>query len=1248
MRKLVLLLLLVPFLPLSAVEEEVPSFPYLRSKEFITADFDALLKRWADFIEKNPNSYVSWFLLKQIDDNYDRMTDWRGVEPALEKALAAKLTNGFLSYAYKKSLQEIYRTRGLRERADALNAFEGAVTDFFYVGSFGTELGDGAVFETFEPETDVLTANPNTLKKEYLSFDGTTILRWRKPVVHKPLESPYVHFETQGYGGLTYAVAQFVSQTECDALLHFSADSYIKVFFNGHPVYEFDSERHHRPNTVILPVRVRKGHNQILLKTTQYSVKMFLRDLKGFPLKGLSFETEPVLHPVKVEENPRFEGEYEKGLLDYYRKRYEKNPDDVDTAIAYAYLLRGENMDIRALEVLEDALKKNPEDPILCYFAARMYDSAYHCPEAWRHSKARTLIEKALKKEKHFVIAREMLSEFLVQKERHEKAVEVLRGLLEAGIKRMPIYQRIANICSQKSWVREQIQAVKAAEALNPNARWVLSFWSGYYAEGGNTQKAREFERRYYELFSGGDSYALYKARIAEEDGNIDEAIRIYQEFARRYPKSTRYKFYIAQLLEQAGRYREAIRYYKILFEEHPDQVNPTSICESLARLYRLLGDREGAVEWLQKLLLFSPADWSTRRYIQYLKGEEEDFSKEYSLSEDEIEGLMKESPTAEMYPRSNILTLLDEEITLVLPSGATSSYTHTIEKLLKEEGKEELGVTWGGGEIKILRTVTPDGKKYEPTPMGYGFAMTNLCKGAFVEKKYRGDGYSTIGLETTSWHEDNFLSFYRPCHCKRIVIIFKKGRYTKEQEELLEKFGRKAVYPAERLKLRLRNFVGRDNLSFEVLEKEDSVVYIFTAKELKVEEQERATVPQKEIFPNMEFVAEKKEPERSFCKLKGVLRNSSVVPTRLIREQARKITEGADTLFKKVRRLYDWCHKELKEGGYASHAHAILIEKAGDRNTLFWAFLNALEIPYSLVVSTYHLESGGAEEWEKELVVDNFYTSTPMFLFEEGGERLFATLDIRYIPLGKVPESYQGAPAFIVNDDELRFIYLPREPLHKRMEEKVTMEIDLATQTCTGRCEYRSAYYYERKSEYAKRSKEDLRRELEMELGARFPGMRLKSFDLPELKTVGTPLIIEFVCEVPTLLVKRADGNYDINTFIKPLLVQRRYAGKPERKYPMKIYQTYINDEVSTVKLSDDYEVVSIPKTEIIDSPFGFYSLSFSFDEQQMKIKVGRYFAIYAPRISLNEYPDFLKFARRIDELEMRRIVVKKKSTDE
>lgn len=101
----------------------------------------------------------------------------------------------------------------------------------------------------------------------------------------------------------------------------------------------------------------------------------------------------------------------------------------------------------------------------------------------------------------------------------------------------------------------------------------------------------------------------LYEAIIAEHAGNITEAERILAEMTDKYgeswfPWSSRADFYARH-----ARYAEAVEFYTEA-TRRSDPPRYTDNWDSLAQIYRILGDREKAREACENVLKMLKEDW--------------------------------------------------------------------------------------------------------------------------------------------------------------------------------------------------------------------------------------------------------------------------------------------------------------------------------------------------------------------------------------------------------------------------------------------------------------------------------------------------------------------------------------------------------------------------------------------------------------------------------------------------------------
>jgi len=329
---------------------------------------------------------------------------------------------------------------------------------------------------------------------------------------------------------------------------------------------------------------------------------------------------------------------------------------------------------------------------------------------------------------------------------------------------------------------------------------------------------------------------------------------------------------------------------------------------------------------------------------------------------------------------------------------------------------------------------------------------------------------------------------------------------------------------------------------------------------------------------------------------------------------------------------------KEIKSGWGGGEAHAILLEKSGDRQTLFTAFLNALGIKHDTVVlgpspTTY-------QEIEWDIPRKSYFSSTMMRVLPKGHSPIFVTMHTRYLPLGKIPERLQGSPVYIPDRGLENMPLMPQESADE-VADKEFFAVNLKTLTCSARLEYPAAYSYGRKEYYKDLPVRERKQEIERLANSFFPGAIVEQYELPGLETVGRMFEVRFDCKAPNFLTAKEDGSIVAKTAVKPLNLQERYADKAARKFDMILFSRQLSRTQAVIDTGGMYEIRELPKDLYIRNDFGNYALSFK--REGSLIKVSRSLTLVPQRIKVDRYHDFLDFCRTIDEAEMGRIILEK-----
>ena len=1233
----------VVLIPFSARAQEENLFPGLSSDEFGKNNFDALFELYTRQILSSPDSPCAELALSLILDYKERFSDFDRLEPVIEEVLQKDLQNGRNKQFYKSVLARFYKKRGLKEKVEELNLTEGYVRDCLFIGPFGVCRSASNDVE-YEIEKDFVKSVPDEkiLEKNYTGTNRFRKLVWEKfpAMLYKKTAWADVS-EHMREGGLAYVLIQFESPQEKVLVLDIDIASSFKVWFNRSLLLSADRIRERLPRNFFVPVLASKGWNQILLKLPNASFALRISDIDGNAAKGLKLEKEKVYHPVGSA--GKVAGlVFKAGALAYYDKLVNGGNRSPEALCALSYFLGEEGLYVEALDAAEEAAKLAPDNLNIPFLLAAQFERARHYSAEMRKSKAREIYTKILEKDSNFVPAREKLASYLTEDDKPEKAVEEYEKIFGGGLANFYTRAQLSDIYKSQKWQYEELAQIKEMEKSRPNSETVVDYWRDYYYGVGNPEKRFEFEQKYYSINQTGDRLKHVTAYRHLMHGELQSALEIYTQLARDNPEETSYVAQIAGIYRDLGKFEEAVAQYRKLLEMHPESAY---YYVSIGDIFREQGNIENALQNYRKALLIEPGNHQLRRYTQYLQNEDEDFSKEFAIRDEELKQMIAQAGAKEKYPKAKNLAILDETVTLIQADGSSSSYVHEVHKILEYSGKDVPSISTPPlrDEIQEVRTILPDGTILEPPSVYGSFTMPGLCENACIEYSYRTDSSrprSPFGYETDKFYYQD-PSLDEPFILSRQIIIVKKQHQEKSDVDFLSSLGLLPNSVLDEMQPVAKN-IPPEKIKVTKLEKPDCTVFIWEARDMPRVEDE-ALRPHMDEFLSFSYLVTKRTWERLNEAFKDRQVRDDIKLTPLITETAKKLTEGKSTQLDIVKALYEFCHQEIKLGAGAPEAHAVLLEKEGDRDSLFLAFLKASGVEFEVaLVGSDPLSTSPPVEWD---IPRYDYFSLPLVLVKpKGSAPIWCFPSIRYLPLGKIPETIQGAPAFFPDEKQGKIVFLPREPLDE-MSEKQSFSIDLADLTVTGKIVMPSAFFYAFKEHYKDQPREERRKFIERMANRFFPGAVLdaQKSSMPDLEVIGKPFQMDFVCTAPNLLtLKKETGEVTARTGMEPLKMQTNYVEKPERELPLFIRSSHLSRVEIQIDLKNQYELKKLPQDLILDTEFGYYALTFSQDGQ--KIQVKRTFNLLPQRIKKEKYPDFIKFCSKIDEAELARIVLAEK----
>ena len=321
----------------------------------------------------------------------------------------------------------------------------------------------------------------------------------------------------------------------------------------------------------------------------------------------------------------------------------------------------------------------------------------------------------------------------------------------------------------------------------------------------------------------------------------------------------------------------------------------------------------------------------------------------------------------------------------------------------------------------------------------------------------------------------------------------------------------------------------------------------------------------------------------------------------------------------------------EGQGGSLSDEASQVLARRRGNRNLLLEAVCKSLGLEARLAV----VRPFGVSAEPQRFPRPDLY-GYAVVRARAGGKTFWLDLNTRYAPFGVIPEQVRGQEALVLPEpgESPEATRTPEQTGDegRRMDVKIDIEPGGdATVTATER-------YLGFEAAAAKGSLERLdakarRQAVEQALARGFPG-----FVLEELRIVGErqaeePLSLEYRGRVPAL-ARVAGGQAVIEMPIYPLRLGARWVSRGSRTLPLLVP----SDDRTTVRIDvlppEGMRAVPGPAGEVV-TPFGSFRRTES--ERYGHLVREDHFELHRGRIAPGQYPDFVRFAGAVDEIQGR-----------
>ncbi len=1186
--------------PALAADPPVPAALFGSEAE-AKGDFDAWYRELLGAVAADPSSPYASIAVEKVRALRDYARDPAQLEALLDPVHARGVRDPEMQELVADLLAARARARGEFERAETYGGDDGYVARFAVTGPFGWD-DPVLVHRAYGPEQGAL--DPGAA---YETDAGT--VRWLALPQLGPSVwvSPYDQIRQHGVG-VAYAVARVRSTTARDVALKVLCSQSFAVFVNGRAVTVADRGHDAVPNPVWCAARLEAGSNVLLVKLVgRGSFAIKLADAEtGAPLRDvevgdpLAAAPQPAAGPAPAERR--------------YRTPYEQldvlaDGGDALRLAAAATALDDAGREWPAYERWEAAAASSATLPpaaranVLAAYG-RFLAGFDPLPPVQRKLRARQAFQDALTAYPKHHSATLRLARYQDEDDHPDAAMRALTAYVADNPTALA-WETIAEVAKGRSWEREAIEAAEQALALAPHAAGMQRFLAEYDRRYGNEQRYAERMQALLATDASDTDAADELIRSLRARGRDEEALATLRGLVARRPDWLGYRRQIAATLRALHRYDESLAIWRELEALVPEE---EGYPEEIGELLDLQGDTQGALAAYRRSLAlrgFQPNLW---RAIQRITGESEDFAKRF---EPDVEQILAELPDTEtlraQHPKAVAVTVLDHNVTRVLPDGAASSIVHMIYKLLDEKGVQKYDSLSNSGEVLLVRVIQPDGTVMMPTGLGgRSFNLEGLVPGSIIEHRFlmhQAAGRQGYEGGQFFFQDFEFRQNPNPVLLSRDVVVSDEGH---------------------ELPVSKHNYAGDP----AVVRFDGKVATIWEKRDMPRIEWEQGMPEKEEIVPYVDYSP---PPRATDANWELLSRRDDSKGSPLLDARLAAITQPGMGDTAKLHAIYDFVNTEITgDFGVGSGPTAILLEKAGDRGQLFEAFVRAAGIPY---------RQGHAMAWRGEnqdLTRPNSSLFGGSFLWLEprDGAPVAFFMGARQAPFGVVPDPYRGSFAFLSSAEggEIRLL----EPGGPSTDNGATFRIQLGAQPedtrVRGDVVYRSLSAYRFKRQLQQTPQDDRRKFAEGQMSGFFANPTLESYDLPGLDTRGRPLTISLVATMPQYLTRQGD-RLVASLGLPESNMTGRFVHRPERVYDLVLN---VRDDVVhefTIELGDAFEVVKLPPDHVSVQALGTYSLTWRLSGTTIRVR--RELHLQPARYSPERYADFVAWCKGIDDAE-------------
>ena len=562
---------------------------------------------------------------------------------------------------------------------------------------------------------------------------------------------------------VAYAASAFEVENAIDAEVRLSTTDPVKVWLNGELILSIARVDGWLFDGVTLPVHLRQGTNQLLIKSAQqqgaWMVTARLTSSQGEALayRVVPADTKPTDVSQAKEEAKQQTPLSEVGIRQSYLARF-RDTAPARQAFHALFLLEEMGLDVEQLSFAEEIVQKFPTS---LWLRVSLVSALWNSGERGR---AADLIADLYQRSQggtrapYFVA---LQTRFWKQQRLDVKARKAARELVEAQPELPAAHRLLAKLLSAKGWHQESCQAYYEAERLQAGDHTLQGAIANCEAQSGHHLRARARKKSVWSTVPKMTTSLDGRYREARIRRDTAMMIAIAEECLSAWPQRAKCYRHLARALWEAERTEEAFATLERWRKLNPLSASPLKIGgEWLVGL----GQTETAVSIWEEASLLDPDDQDLSLRLSELKPTG---SEPWLLdvpSDDAIRAAIKRREEIKHAEGANQAYLLDDEVTLLKADGSSETVVTQVIHAFNQEGRDDLTKVYVGRgrrtQLMAAYAISPDGTRVEASSIRKGVVRFRQLKiGSTVVVQYRSSEAPAaylVGHVSKSWWFQN------------------------------------------------------------------------------------------------------------------------------------------------------------------------------------------------------------------------------------------------------------------------------------------------------------------------------------------------------------------------------------------------------------------------------------------------------------------------------------------------------------